>query len=150
MPSHDCTFLLIACNWSVFRTPKGQCRERTPGKHKHQQHHLSYTQASTRQTLHNGETFCKVFIVFSLFSMSCQNFVSERVFPSTSSATPEGIRPEMLLPSAEVQKDLLSHKMVCFLGHSIVDDLRILLEEKDSDLSRDFNLNSSIPMWKGV
>ncbi len=82
--------------------------------------------------------------------MSRQKFVSERVFPSTSSATPEGIQPEMRLTSAEVQGDLLSHKTVCFLGHSIVDDLRILLEEHDSDLHRDFNLKSVIPLWKAV
>ncbi len=74
--------------------------------------------------------------------MSRQKFVSKRVFPSTSSATPEGIRPEIRLPSAEEQKDLLSRKTV--------DDLRILLQEQDSDLHRDFNLNSVIPVWKAV
>ncbi len=42
------------------------------------------------------------------------------------------------------------HRTVCFLGHSVLDNLRLLLEECDCDLHRDFNHPTVIPMWKTV
>lgn len=56
----------------------------------------------------------------------------------------------MLLPPLHVQEDLLRHHSICFVGHSIVDDLRLLLEESGSELHKDFNLSTVIPVWKAV
>ncbi len=79
-----------------------------------------------------------------------QQFVSERVFPSPAPTAPDRTCPEMRLPPLSVQEDLLQRNTVCFLGHSVFDDLRLMLDENNSDLRKDFNLDTVIPVSKAV
>ncbi len=45
---------------------------------------------------------------------------------------------------------LLTLLPVCLIGHSILNDLRLLLSSKDVDLHDDFNLLTVSPVWKTV
>ncbi len=82
--------------------------------------------------------------------MLSQKFVSGWVFLTPTPDAPEMTSPDLRMPHLHMREDLLLRRTVCFLGHSVLDDLRLLLEESDSDLHHDFNLHTVIPMWKTV
>ncbi len=78
-----------------------------------------------------------------------EKFSTERVFPSPAGfGTGRAINLPVLPPSTPT--DTTSRTSVCLIGHSILDDLRLLLSSKDVDLHDDLNLLTVSPVWNTV
>ncbi len=80
-----------------------------------------------------------------------ETFTSERVFPTPCGF---GTRRGLYLPveGAPLASSSVvdTSTTVCLLGHSIMDDLRLLLSSQDVDLLPNFNLPTVTPLWKTV